>query len=306
VIVDVSTWQGEIDWPALKAAGIELAIMKATEGIGYTDPRFVENWAGAKAAGMRRGAYHFARPDAGNDPIAEAQWFLNVVKPQPGEVLALDYEVVGGGAAWCLGFLWHIASGTNITPEFYSNYSGCSRVASDVRMADYPLWLAYPGDGVHVPPAPAPWTAIRLWQYAVGSIPGISGNVDEDVNLGLFSAGGGQLGGYDVIHPSLKYSLAHTWVSLYGGPDDFPDDATIVVLGNSIADDGSNADTVLRTIRTRPENVKWEQLAVDLKAGKYDPVPDLDPAPIVTPPASPIPPHHHSVLGVINTGEAIT
>jgi hypothetical protein len=84
---------------------------------------------------------------------------------------------------------------TGTTPEFYSNYSGCSRVASDPRMASYPLWLAFPGDGIHLPASPPPWTAIRLWQYTTGVVSGISGNVDEDVNLGLFSSGGGSLGG---------------------------------------------------------------------------------------------------------------
>lgn len=189
-VIDVSTYQGEISWSSVKSAGVQLAIIKATEGIGFVDPRFSENWAGAKAAGIARAAYHFAHPDAGNDPIAEAQYFLSVVQGaglDPADLLAEDYEVPGGGAAWSLAFLSHVEMATNRTGIFYSNYSGISRV-QDPRMAAFLLWLAYPGDGVNPPPVPAPWTSIALWQYAVGTVPGIAAGVDEDVSLVRFAA----------------------------------------------------------------------------------------------------------------------
>ncbi len=189
MIIDVSTYQGVINWPAIAADQIELAIIKATEGIGFTDARFAQNWAGAKAAGVPRGAYHFAHPDAGNDPVAEASYFLGVVEAHglvPTDILAEDYEVPGGGPAWSLAFLGHLEGLVANLLAFYSNYSGCARV-NDVRMARFPLWLAYPGDGVHVPLCPAPWRSIALWQYRVGTISGITGGVDEDVNLGLFA-----------------------------------------------------------------------------------------------------------------------
>lgn len=191
MVIDISVYQGEINWSQIKADAIELAIIKATEGIGFTDPRFAQNWASAKAAGVPRGAYHFAHPDAGNDAIAEASYFLGIVQAHgldPADVLAEDYEVLGGGAAWSLGFLGHLESLVANLLAFYSNYSGCSRV-NDSRMAAFLLWLAYPGDGVHAPICPKPWTSIALWQYRVGTVAGISGGVDEDVSLGLFAAG---------------------------------------------------------------------------------------------------------------------
>jgi lysozyme len=187
-IIDVSQWQGEINWAAIKADAIQLAIIKATEGIGFTDPRFVQNWLGAKAAGVARGAYHFARPDLGSDPTAEARYFLGVVQAHGldlTDLLAEDYEVPGGGAAWSLAFLGTVQASTNRIPPFYSNYSGCARV-NDPRMAAFPLWLAFPGDGLHAPAPPVPWTSIALWQYGIGNVPGIVGNTDEDVSLGLF------------------------------------------------------------------------------------------------------------------------
>ncbi len=201
MIIDVSQWQGSIDWQAVKGAGITRAVAKATEGIGFTDPNFHANWQAMAAAGMPRGAYHFARPDTGNDPIAEADWFLSVVQLAPGDWLADDYEVVGGGAAWNLAFLGRIKVQTGISSLFYSNYSGCSRVASGgAAMAAYALWLAYPGTPGSPPQVPPPWSSIALWQYGTGTIPGISGRVDEDTPLSLFGGTLGQMGMTGTTH----------------------------------------------------------------------------------------------------------
>lgn len=57
--VDVSAYQGDIDWPVLAAQGPDFAFIKATEGSGYTDPRFAANWQAAGEAGLMWGAYHF-------------------------------------------------------------------------------------------------------------------------------------------------------------------------------------------------------------------------------------------------------
>src|SRR5208337_3723546 len=57
--VDVSKYQGNVDWQAVKEAGVAFAYIKATEGGDGADPKFLRNWAGAKIAGIPRGAYHF-------------------------------------------------------------------------------------------------------------------------------------------------------------------------------------------------------------------------------------------------------
>jgi GH25 family lysozyme M1 (1,4-beta-N-acetylmuramidase) len=57
--IDVSRWQGKIDWASVRAAGTQFAFIKATEGGDHLDPRFSENWDGAAQAGVPRGAYHF-------------------------------------------------------------------------------------------------------------------------------------------------------------------------------------------------------------------------------------------------------
>ncbi|MBE3554395.1 MAG: glycoside hydrolase family 25 protein [Thermicanus sp.] len=77
--IDVSHWQGNIDWQKVKGDGISFAFIKATEGKGYTDPRFYENVRGAQNAGIKIGFYHYATPSTLQDAEEEADWFLSVV-----------------------------------------------------------------------------------------------------------------------------------------------------------------------------------------------------------------------------------
>jgi lysozyme len=79
--VDVSKYQGNVDWTKVHDAGIKFAYIKATEGGDRIDPKFFRNWYGAKAAGMPRGAYHFVywcRPWR-----EEMAWFERTVPPDP-------------------------------------------------------------------------------------------------------------------------------------------------------------------------------------------------------------------------------
>ena len=69
--VDVSVYQQDIDWEGLASEGVEFAFIKATEGSSHVDRRFEENWKGAKAAGIKRGAYHFLSYDTPGESQAE-------------------------------------------------------------------------------------------------------------------------------------------------------------------------------------------------------------------------------------------
>src|SRR5947199_8086270 len=95
--IDVSNWQGHIDWHAVAGSGVAFAVLKASEGTTYADPTFAFNWTNTKAQNILRAAYHFARPDKDTDPVAEARWFLKALYaaggPEPGDVVALDLEV---------------------------------------------------------------------------------------------------------------------------------------------------------------------------------------------------------------------
>lgn len=73
--VDVSNWTGEIDWPAVASGGGKFAFVHATEGTDYRNPSFDAQYGGAAAAGLLRGAYHFAQPHE-SDGAAQAEFFL--------------------------------------------------------------------------------------------------------------------------------------------------------------------------------------------------------------------------------------
>ncbi|MBR5386142.1 MAG: hypothetical protein IK142_01010 [Clostridiales bacterium] len=77
--VDVSSYQGEIDWPQLASQDIEFAYIKATEGSSYQDPYFSQNWQGASGTDIRIGAYHFFSFESGGD--TQAQNFIDIVEP---------------------------------------------------------------------------------------------------------------------------------------------------------------------------------------------------------------------------------
>jgi GH25 family lysozyme M1 (1,4-beta-N-acetylmuramidase) len=99
--VDLASYQGAPDFARVRAAGYEFGITKVTEGLSYTFPGFRRNRTEMARAGMAVGFYHFAR---GGDPGKEANYFLAAIgKLEPGEVLALDWEIsnVQNPVEWC-------------------------------------------------------------------------------------------------------------------------------------------------------------------------------------------------------------
>src|SRR5215213_2797756 len=95
--IDVSHWQGAVDWGTVRRSARLFAFAKATEGQSLVDSTFAANRAGMASAGLAlRGFYHFARPDR-NSAADEAAHFLRTVGPLgPGEVAVLDLEVTPG------------------------------------------------------------------------------------------------------------------------------------------------------------------------------------------------------------------
>ena len=96
--IDVSKYQGEIRWRAVAAANVRFAVIRATLGNDYRDPRYAENLARATAHGLAVGAYHFAEPSwAPRDAIREADHFLAVARVARDDLLpVLDIESSGG------------------------------------------------------------------------------------------------------------------------------------------------------------------------------------------------------------------
>ena len=207
--VDVSHYQGSIDWTSVKNSGVSFAWAKATEGSGLLDTNFAGNISNAKAAGVYIGAYHFARP-ALNTPSAEANYFWNIagssitndgLSLQP----VLDYETFTGvtGASsyadwanqWCSNIVSKAAAvGVTVKPVIYTSTCDVGDYL-DSSVAQWTPWIANPSGNpaqtsspwVSTPCnsssdevwGPGVWT---VWQYSwTATIPGISGGCDADV-----------------------------------------------------------------------------------------------------------------------------
>ena len=200
--IDVSAWQGAVDWGAVKRSGRLFAFAKATEGQTFVDRTFAANRLGMAGAGLAlRGFYHFARPDR-NTAAAEAAHFLRTVGPlAPGEVAVLDLEVAPSQSVgdWAAEWLALVAKGTGRTPVLYSYQSYLYSVPT-ARLTGYPLWVAAWGnnDGSipSTPPKSDRWTRWTWWQYTSNAVvPGVAGRVDDSIFYGtveeLAAYGGG-------------------------------------------------------------------------------------------------------------------
>ncbi|HEX8187839.1 MAG TPA: GH25 family lysozyme [Pyrinomonadaceae bacterium] len=182
--IDVSHFQGHVDWQAVKAAGCAFAFAKATEGTGVTDPFFAANWAGMKAAGLLRGAYHFFR--AAEPAAAQAAHFLSTVGFEPGDLPpVLDIEVndgvtggplVGGVQTW----LDAVEPAAGATPVIYTNTPFWDAHINDQFGSD-PLWVAHYTSAPAPSPLPAGWAVWTFWQYSQSiHVNGVNGAADHD------------------------------------------------------------------------------------------------------------------------------
>lgn len=204
--IDVSRWQGDINWNAVKNAGIQFAFCKATEGVDFVDIKFLQNMTGASAAGVYIGPYHFARINSNVsnplDAVSEAHDFVDAIEPfyqTPGKFLrpVIDVENTPGFSTiaanriymsqWIRDFAGVVQNRLGVSPVIYTG-SGYANSLLEPDIAQYPLWLAnWSTAPPNLPPPGADgiWSDITFWQYTdSGSIPGIAGPVDLDVYLG--------------------------------------------------------------------------------------------------------------------------
>lgn len=188
--IDVSHYQGSIDWKKVRESGVEFSFIKASESVGYVDPFYKENVRKAREAGVLVGSYHFAR---GGDPNKEADFFLSVVGDiQQGELLALDWEIEHASpSAWCRAFLDRVESKVGFKPLLYTNEARVKSIDwSKVVAGDFGLWVAkYPWIDIGIAgtkPTSGQWAFWVLWQFSSkGKVSGIKWNVDLNKNDSL-------------------------------------------------------------------------------------------------------------------------
>lgn len=184
--VDVSHFDGTVDWAAARRAGITFAIIKATEGTTFVDNHFTTNWTKTGANGIVHGAYHFFRPES--DPVAQADFFVRTAGvPKSGDLPpVIDLEVTDGltaaqVAAGARTFLQRVQQNTGRVPMIYTSVRVFnSLLGGPSGFGPYFLWVA--NWNVRCPNIPnPPWTRWTFWQSsATGTVPGFSDPVDVD------------------------------------------------------------------------------------------------------------------------------
>lgn len=178
--IDVSNWQGNIDFAKVKQSGIQIVYMKATEGTTFVDKKLNQNYSRAKAQGLKIGFYHFFRPSL--DSKAQAKHFANTINGKVSDCkLALDLEVADNFSKSALTdkaltFINELKSLTGLDIVVYT-YTYFARTNIDSRLGVYPLWIAH--YGVLTPGSNPIWNSWVGFQYSsTGSVPGVSGNCD--------------------------------------------------------------------------------------------------------------------------------
>lgn len=182
--IDVSHWQGLIDWQAVAAAGVQFAMVKATDGVGVVDEQFRRNAGGAPAVGIPVGFYHFAHvEDAYLDQVDN---FCNAVKDLPVDLpYVLDLETNKNNLSssvltiWAVKWLEEVKKRTGKQVMVYSSPGFINQYFAP-ELGAYPLWVAH--YGVEQPAPNYIWKEWSIFQYSQsGSCPGVSGNVDMNV-----------------------------------------------------------------------------------------------------------------------------
>lgn len=187
--IDVSYYDDVTDWNAAHEAGIEFAFIRVADGTQFQDPQFASYWAGARAAGVLRGAYQFFRPE--QDPIAQADLLLQMMGPLgPGDLPpVIDVEVADGRSPAAVAtavhkWVDHVAAAIGKPPIVYTGLYAWTDLTGGANVPMAPLWIAQYTSAA-CPDVPAPWTAWTFWQTTdSGSTAGISGNLDLDVFAG--------------------------------------------------------------------------------------------------------------------------
>jgi lysozyme len=190
--IDVSYYQGDIDWNRVRSAGVKFAYLKVSEGGDHVDPRFYTNWEAAARAGLPRGAYHFMYWC--RTASEQAVWFTQAV-PQDAAQLppVLDVEW-NNASATCPHhvpradaiekihkLLDIMEQHTGKKPIIYTDIN-FHRDVLDGEFNDYEFWLRSVAAEPRERFDHRSWT---FWQYtATGRVPGIRGNVDRNVFRG--------------------------------------------------------------------------------------------------------------------------
>lgn len=198
--IDVSVFQGDIDWDAVKNDGIDFVMLRVgyrgygQKGIMGKDDKFDYNYEGAKKAGLKVGAYFFSQATNESEAREEAAFVLDAVRDCPLDYpIAYDWEFVDNGEARTNGmtseditvcakaFCEAIKSAGKVPVIYFNCETGYFNYDLP-QVKDYGFWLAEYYD------TPSFYYNYKMWQYSkTGSVDGISGDVDMNISIVDFS-----------------------------------------------------------------------------------------------------------------------
>jgi len=187
--IDVSKWQGDINWAKVAATGVKVAYIKATESTDYTNANYAKDRAAANANGITIGAYDFAQPSTAGgveaNARAEANYFLQQAGVKKGDLApVLDLESHNGLSKddmtkWASTWADTVQGATGVQPTVYVSPSFWNSHFDPSIASKFHLWVAH--WGADTPTIPAGFQSWSGWQYTSdGAVDGIEGRVDMD------------------------------------------------------------------------------------------------------------------------------
>lgn len=177
--IDVSHFQGDVNWEKVKEDGTKFVFIKATDGLDFIDPMLKINLKGVETVELPFTTYHFYEPK--DDPIEQAKHYLSTIK-KSGQKLrpVLDVEITAemkpdklrrGVKRW----LKYVEKALGCRPIFYTYTEFWNKYLKE-EFTEYPLWLADYSKKITLPKGVKSWS---IWQHSQrGEVDGIDGYVD--------------------------------------------------------------------------------------------------------------------------------
>lgn len=182
--IDVSGYQGNINFREVKEAGIDIVYIKSSEGSNYIDSHFERNYEQARANGLKIGFYHYVTARTEEQARRQAQFFVSVISGKVADCkLAMDFESFGSLSREEINriglvFLQTVEQLSGKEVILYSNAYTANNIWRG-ELTNYPLWVAQ--YGVNEPQNNGTWDSWAGWQYTdMGEVNGISTYVDRN------------------------------------------------------------------------------------------------------------------------------
>lgn len=213
--IDISSWQGNVNFSAVKNSGIDIVYIKASEGSRYINPYFESSYQNAKANGLKVGFYHYVTARSTAEAVTQANFFAKVISNKsPDCKLAMDFEDFGNLSVSEINeisrvFLETLTKVTGSEAVIYSNAYSARAIFSE-SLTKYPLWVA--NYGVSSPAPNGKWDTWVGWQYtSTGRVPGITGYVDRnEFTDGIFLSNSTVMPNPDIPMPEPTNTITYT------------------------------------------------------------------------------------------------